>query len=145
LGHECRVLFHQDKDYRELHHRLARLGVPWMFDADPRACKAELARAWLVLSSRYHGMIGALSSGTPCLVLGWAHKYAGFLDFYPGGQDLLVTEATLAAVAERAAWIGSPDVHAAVCERLVQGNSVIVARTEAMWDQIAKLESAPTG
>jgi colanic acid/amylovoran biosynthesis protein len=139
--HGCRVLFHQDKDYRRLHRRLTRLGIPWMFDKNPLACKAELAKAWLVLSSRYHGMIGALSSGTPCLVLGWAHKYGGFLDFYPGGRDLLVPEASVAAVAERAAWINSPGTREQVTDRLAQGNSSVAAQAEAMWDEVAGLES----
>lgn len=139
--HACRVLFHQDKDYRRLNKRLSRLGIPWVFNKDPLACKAEFARAWLVLSSRYHGMIGALSSGTPCLVLGWAHKYGGFLDFYPGGRELLVREASVDAVMERAAWICSPEVREDVIQRLVRGNREVAAQAELMWDQIARLES----
>lgn len=141
--HGCRVLFHQDKDYRRLHRRLTRLGIPWTFNKDPLACKAELARAWLVLSSRYHGMIGALSSGTPCLVLGWAHKYGGFLDFYPGGRDVLIPEASVAAVAERAAWIRSPGIREEVAERLERGNRIVAAQSEIMWDRVAELESGP--
>lgn len=141
-GHACRVLFHQDKDYRRLHRRLTRLGIAWMFNKDPRACKAELARAWLVVSSRYHGMIGALSSGTPCLVLGWAHKYAGYLDFYPGGQDLLIPEVSVAAVAARAAWISSPGIRDEISDRLARGNSSVAAQAEAMWDEVARLEGA---
>jgi len=140
--HACRVLFHQDKDYRRLHRRLSRLGIPWVFNKDPLACKTELARAWLVFSSRYHGMIGAISSGTPCLVLGWAHKYGGFLDFYPGGRELLVAQPSIDAVAERAAWINTPEVREGVIRRLVQGNRAIAAQSELMWDQIASLETS---
>lgn len=139
--HACRVLFHQDKDYRRLHRRISRLGIPWLFNKDPLACKTELARAWLVLSSRYHGMIGAISSGTPCLVLGWAHKYGGFLDFYPGGRELLVPQPSVDAVSERAAWISSPGVRADVIKRLGEGNHAIAAQSELMWDSIAGLES----
>lgn len=77
-------------------------------------------------------MIGALSSGTPCLLLGWTHKYAGFLEFHPQGQELLVPEATLAAIAGRVRWISSPGVHEKTCERLARGNRDITTRTEAM-------------
>lgn len=38
--------------------------------------KALIGRCDLVVSSRFHAMIAALSSATPVLVVSWAHKYA---------------------------------------------------------------------
>jgi hypothetical protein len=140
---ECRVLFHQARDVHELRQRLDALAVPSVFHDDPRAAKAELARAALVFSSRYHGMIGALTSGTPCLVLGWSHKYAGFLEFYPDGQQWLVPEVSAAAVAQRASWIGSAEHQAGIAQQLAAGNRDIALRSEAMWDEIAQLAGAP--
>lgn len=44
-------------------------------DPDPRKLKAVLAGSQLAVCSRFHAVVSALSSGTPCLTLGWAHKY----------------------------------------------------------------------
>jgi colanic acid/amylovoran biosynthesis protein len=141
LGQPCSVLFHQTKDVRRLNGPLQRLGIVTSFHDDPRIAKARLASAWLVVSSRYHGALGALTSGTPCLVLGWSHKYAGLLRFYPRGEDWLVPEATAGAVAARGAWISAPAQRAAVLACIAEGNRDITARTEAMWDEVAGLES----
>jgi colanic acid/amylovoran biosynthesis protein len=135
------VLFHQTKDVRCLREPLQRLGIVTTFHDDPRVAKAELARAWLVVSSRYHGMLGALTSGTPCVVLGWSHKYVGLLRFYPRGEDWLVPEATAEALAARAAWISAPARRAAMLACIEEGNRGIAARTEAMWNEVAALES----
>jgi colanic acid/amylovoran biosynthesis protein len=141
LGQPCSVLFHQTKDVRRLREPLQRRGIVTTFHDDPRAAKTALARAWLVVSSRYHGAVGALTSGTPCLVLGWSHKYAGLLRFYPGGGEWLVPEATPEALAARVSWMTTPGRREAVFACIAQGNRDIAARTEAMWDEVAGLES----
>lgn len=142
LGQPCSVLFHQTRDVRRLREPLQRQGIVTTFHADPRAAKAVLATAWLVVSSRYHGALGALTSGTPCLVLGWSHKYGGLLDFYPQGEQWLVPEATPEALAARVAWMVAPGQRESVLACIAEGNRHIAARTEAMWDEVASLESA---
>lgn len=141
MGQPCSVLFHQSRDARELRRPLERHGIVTTFHDDSRAAKAALAKAWLVVSSRYHGALGALTSGTPCLVLGWSHKYAGMLRFYPRGEEWLVPEATPAALAARVAWMTAPGRRESVLADIATGNQGIAARTEAMWDEIAALES----
>lgn len=42
---------------------------------DPRVLKAVIAGSDMLVTSRFHAMISALSSGTPTLVVGWSHKY----------------------------------------------------------------------
>jgi len=139
LGRPVRVLFHQAKDVRELDARLGARGIARSFHADPRQAKAELRDAHLVVSSRYHGMIGALTQGTPCLVLGWSHKYGGFLDRYSLGRQLLIGAASVEALAERLAWIGQGDHRAAVRASLEEGNAALAREAQALWDEVAGL------
>lgn len=47
--------------------------------------KREIAACDILLSSRYHSCVAALSSGVPVLVLGWHYKYTELLRWY--GQD----------------------------------------------------------
>ena len=42
---------------------------------DPLETKAFIGNAKLIVASRYHSVVSALSSGVPAIVMGWAHKY----------------------------------------------------------------------
>ncbi|TWT83858.1 Polysaccharide pyruvyl transferase [Planctomycetes bacterium CA13] len=42
---------------------------------DPIALKAFIAGSTLVVGSRFHSLVAALSSGVPAISMGWAHKY----------------------------------------------------------------------
>lgn len=46
------------------------------FDLNAAGVKQVIARADVLLVSRFHAMVGALSLGVPTAVLGWSHKYA---------------------------------------------------------------------
>lgn len=43
--------------------------------SDPLMLKGMLKQARLVIGSRYHALLGALSSGVPSIGTGWSHKY----------------------------------------------------------------------
>ncbi|WP_432511359.1 polysaccharide pyruvyl transferase family protein [Kineococcus sp. SYSU DK001] len=43
---------------------------------DALVLKAVLGQAAVVVASRFHAVVGALSQGVPTLALGWSHKYA---------------------------------------------------------------------
>lgn len=46
------------------------------FDVNAAAIKHVIGRMDVVLVSRFHAMVGALSLAVPAAVLGWSHKYA---------------------------------------------------------------------
>ncbi|MDR7194360.1 polysaccharide pyruvyl transferase family protein [Luteimonas terrae] len=46
------------------------------FDINAAGIKRIIAELDVALVSRFHAMVGALSLGVPCAVLGWSHKYA---------------------------------------------------------------------
>ncbi len=50
--------------------------------------KAAIARSTLLVGSRFHSVVAALSTGVPAIVLGWAHKYPALLDDF-GVPDLI--------------------------------------------------------
>lgn len=65
--------------------RLMRLSDGHGYEFPPVACDADvnasgikriIACTDVVMVSRFHAMVGALSIGVPCVVLGWSHKYA---------------------------------------------------------------------
>lgn len=67
---------------REVHGRLRQPDRVVFFDEDllPTELRAVIGEAALLVTSRFHAMISALTERTPMLVVGWSHKYAEVLD-----------------------------------------------------------------
>lgn len=55
-------------------------------NSTPAELKAILCGAEAVISSRYHALVGALTSDTPAFAIGWSHKYSEFLKLYDLGE-----------------------------------------------------------
>ena len=67
-------------------------------ERDPLVLKGILGAAAIVVSSRYHALVSAMSQGVPVVATGWSHKYATLLDdFGTPGQlvDVLADPAEL--------------------------------------------------
>jgi colanic acid/amylovoran biosynthesis protein len=51
--------------------------------------KAMIGQCDLVVGSRFHSLVAALSQGVPSVALGWAHKYVELLGDF-GQEDLVI-------------------------------------------------------
>jgi colanic acid/amylovoran biosynthesis protein len=51
-------------------------------EASPLDLKAVIGAADVVVSSRFHGLVSALSAGVPVMACGWSHKYHELLGDY---------------------------------------------------------------
>lgn len=88
MGLEVVLLVHEDEDLT-FAAKLSDGGRHTLFShRDPRVLKAILGQAEVVVSSRFHALVGALSQNVPVVALGWSHKYRELLaDF--GVEDWL--------------------------------------------------------
>lgn len=51
-------------------------------EENPLKIKEIISQSYTVIGSRYHGLVSALTSGVPCIGIGWSHKYMElFKDF----------------------------------------------------------------
>ena len=132
------LLLHEGSQDRRIADALNdRLERPLAVVDEPSALvtKAVIGVAELIVSSRFHGLVSALSSGVPALACGWSHKYAELMADY-GCSDWVVDLDRTADPAEAIdAFI------AAAADDDVRRDLAIRAEAEreksrAMWDEV---------
>ncbi|HMJ14526.1 MAG TPA: polysaccharide pyruvyl transferase family protein [Polyangiaceae bacterium] len=114
----------------KLSFRLERITL-----TDPLALKAELASAAIVVGSRFHALVGALSSGTPTIAVGWSHKYEELMRDY-GLDNASVRVADFERVAALLDQWADATRRGALRAELQARASQQKALTHAMWRQV---------
>lgn len=131
---------------RQLNERLP-VPAPVVVPETAHDTKALIAGACCVVSSRFHGLVSALSSGVPALACGWTHKYGELMRDY-GLEAMMVDpeqpddwERKLAQLADLAQNGREP---------LLQRAQDWKAATRAMWQDVfdciaQEVEPSPGG
>lgn len=65
------------------------LNLPIVHGLDAISVKGIIGQSYICISSRFHGVASAFSSGVPCLTTSWNHKYQELLDLYEMRSSLL--------------------------------------------------------
>jgi polysaccharide pyruvyl transferase WcaK-like protein/coenzyme F420-reducing hydrogenase beta subunit len=83
----------KNNDFRicdDLRRRLEGSAVEFVLkDLRPSALRETIGRCDVFVASRFHSMISALCTGTPCVVTSWGHKYAEVMREF-GLEDYVV-------------------------------------------------------
>ncbi|MFH0264236.1 polysaccharide pyruvyl transferase family protein [Vibrio rumoiensis] len=100
LGYNPYLLLHEgEKDLqlaKDINMQLKN-PVELIQTVDALEVKGIIGTAKLVVSSRFHGLVSALSQGVPVIATGWSHKYKMLLDDYGCGDYLLSSNNSNAA------------------------------------------------
>lgn len=94
LGEKVIILNHSGREDDSLCLELNGLLVSPCEIVEPNnavAVKALIAQGKIVISSRFHGCVSALSQAVPCIATGWSHKYQELFKEY-SSDDLLLPE-----------------------------------------------------
>lgn len=127
------VVIHEHND-RALAKALAQRSEVETFEsADPLVLKRVLSDARIVVASRFHALVSALSSRTPVVALGWSHKYAELMDDF--GASAWMTDGSDNIAARIRATLSDADTAARLDARVPE----LLAHNERMW---AEVESA---
>lgn len=102
---------------------------------DPLATKYVLSRAKCIVSSRFHGLVSALSSGVPSLAVGWSHKYEELLNDYDCAEFVVDFAHEKEALQKLSSFISA--INSSVFnERLTKCAAKQRSATELMWDNV---------
>ncbi|WP_267145284.1 polysaccharide pyruvyl transferase family protein [Pseudoalteromonas sp. CF6-2] len=91
-GEKVIILNHSGADDAPLCHEINRLlDTPCevVEPADAESVKALIARGKVIICSRFHGCVSALSQAIPCIATGWSHKYQELFKEYGSEETLL--------------------------------------------------------
>jgi polysaccharide pyruvyl transferase WcaK-like protein len=126
------VMAHESTDL-ELAREIATLSASRSFwDPSPLVLKGMVKGAALTVGSRYHALVGSLSSSKPTVALGWSHKYEElFSDF--GVEDWVARDArSVPGMIEEV--LGDLEGQA----RLKAALSLRMKEVHSMWSDVAR-------
>jgi len=114
-------------------------------EPDPLVLKGILGAATVVISSRYHALISAMSQGVPVVATGWSHKYATLLEDFGIPGQLIDVLADPGELHERLVGAVEGPARTAMTDTLRRRAAEQAAQVKAMWAEIRGLLGLPAG
>lgn len=108
-------------------------------DLNSLEVKGLISSAYIVITSRFHGLASALNSCVPSLATSWSHKYEELYKDYDLEGYLLPLDNLSAAIC-RVEELLKPDENAHIRNHLEKQLPRIMAQSREMWDYVWTLK-----
>ena len=106
--------------------------IPVVSGITAKEVKGLIGNSHTVISSRFHGVVSALSQGVPCLATSWSHKYEMlFRDFGQEGR-ILSEEVDWAINMEKITTLEQN--HETIAENIKAVKPPLLLQTKKMWE-----------
>lgn len=133
------MLIHESAEDYKLAERLNGLiGQPLeMVDAhDPHVAKGIIAHCDLLIGSRFHALVSALSQGVPVIGTGWSHKYNELFADYGYPEGLTRVNLDDSEITRMLNPFLSAEFRALLSARLTESASSLKIRVLDMWEEV---------
>lgn len=131
------LLNHEGREDAEICQKIAQLSHASTLQIDdPLALKQFIGGAQLVISSRFHGAINALSQAVPCITTSWSHKYQQMMaDF--GVADYCLSEVSASHLINKIEQLTQE--RAAIEATLAENSARLGQQNVQMWQSVGSL------
>jgi colanic acid/amylovoran biosynthesis protein len=141
-GLEPFILIHETTDDQELARQIqskAKYSVNIITEPNPLYVKGILGDCSIVISSRYHGLVSALSQGVPCLGTGWSHKYLSLFEDYGCKEYMISPSASDETVVKMLDKLLDQIEYTDIVDRLQQASLKQKKLAAEMWHEVHQL------
>ena len=132
------ILIHETHDFelgQQLRSQLNR-NIPVVQEENPLYLKGILGSAYLVIGSRFHSLVSALSQGTPCLGTGWSHKYQMLFADYNCPDLLLDVEGDIDKSLTALDLLTEPRSRTQIVQKVEAGAAAQKTLSRQMWAEV---------
>jgi len=136
-GISPQVLLHEPKEDKDLANELAQaLDCPIIELEDARDIKNCIKHSYVTVTARFHGLVSALSTGTPAMAVGWSHKYMELLRDFDAGH--LVFEGNAEAFLNHLEiLLSSEETHQKISDQIRVIAQKQAQKLSTLFDQLA--------
>ena len=110
--------------------------LPILVEDDPLKIKGILGACFATIGSRFHGLVSALSQGTPSLATGWSHKYQELFRDYRFEQGVLPVDIPNNELFEKIDWLTDEKVNQQASDSLMKESGRLKSLSSKMWDEV---------
>jgi colanic acid/amylovoran biosynthesis protein len=105
-------------------------------EEDPLKIKGIIGCCHGVISSRFHGLVSALSQGVPALGTGWSHKYEMLFKEYGFSEGCISVQSEPEHLRNKIDFLIDPEKSRNLRESLIQVNKHLRTSSEKMWQDV---------
>jgi len=139
-GKRSFFLIHEgEKDHQlaiDVNNRFKK-SIPIVKEDNPLKVKGIIGACQGIVTSRFHGLVSALSQGIPCLCIGWSHKYKALMEDYNFPEGIIGKEhLSSEPLSEKISLITDADSAANCRERLKKASEKQKALAKGMWEDV---------
>jgi len=141
-GYEVVLVPHDSKHDKEVVDALTdNLAFPLVVYSsfDVRKIRWVIAKSKLVVSSRFHGLVNALTQSVPAIGLGWSHKFQCLMEEYDSERflvNLSVSDRETRNLMDELLFEETRGKHVT---KLINSRRIQKARSDEMWEEIISL------
>lgn len=138
MGHKVFLLNHEGRGDEDLMRRCAKNlkeGVEIVTGLNALEVKGLISISYMVVSSRFHGVVSALNASVPCLATSWSHKYKELFRDYEIDNALLPIQSVEESLCMVERYLDK-NINYQIRTHLQEQGTKIQSETRRMWSVI---------
>jgi len=139
------LLVHEGVNDKNLAEKISDAvgGIPVVLETNPLHIKGILGTCDATISSRFHGLVSALSQGVPSIATGWSHKYVRLFEDYDFKEGLVSVLDSKSVLHEKIDLLLSPETAGPLRLHLQRESEIMKDVSKNMWDLVfSKIEES---